>query len=234
MELSNLRGYSQGLARIVTIAALALAPIGAGCTSGELTGNTSEELRPSQHEALRTEQRRLWEEHVQWTRMVIVSFAAGLPDFEDAVSRLLQNQQDIGNSIKPFYGDAAGDQLTALLVVHITTAAEVLQAAKAGDADALADASRRWYENGDQIADFLSAANPTYWPRDAMRDAMRHHLDTTLAEASARLMGNWEADIAAYDAAREHVLMMADTLADGIAGQFPNQSAYDPSTVHEH
>ena len=51
--------------------------------------------------ALRTDMRKLWEDHITWTRMVIVDFAAGLPDLKAAELRLLRNQVDIGNAIKP-------------------------------------------------------------------------------------------------------------------------------------
>src|SRR5574342_1097614 len=218
MKFTNTRSHWKGYGRIAATAVLALTVLAAGCSS-DATGST----RPPQtREALRADMRKLWEEHVQWTRLVIVSFAAELPDFDAAVGRLLRNQDDIGNAIKPFYGEEAGNRLAALLRDHILIAAEVLQAAKTGDAGALDTASRRWYANGDEIADFLSAANPSHWPREEMRGAMREHLDTTLAEASARLVGNWDEDIAAYDTAREHMLMMADTLAAEIAAQFPD------------
>jgi hypothetical protein len=58
---------------------------------------------------------KLWEDHVTWTRVVIIGFAAGSPDLEPALARLLRNQVDIGNAVEPFYGAAAGNQLTRLL-----------------------------------------------------------------------------------------------------------------------
>jgi hypothetical protein len=74
---------------------------------------------------------KLWEDHITWTRMVIVDFAAGLPDLKTAETRLLRNQADIGNAIKPYYGTAAGNQLTELLRTHILEAVPVLVDAKA-------------------------------------------------------------------------------------------------------
>lgn len=171
--------------------------------------------------ALRTAMRALWEDHITWTRLYIVSVAADLPDKDATAQRLLRNQTDIGNAIKPFYGSAAGDRLTALLRDHILTAAELLAAAKAGDSTKVGGASKRWYANADEIAAFLSTANRRHWPLAEMKAMMRGHLDLTLEEATARLKGDWTADIAAYDKVHEQILEMADMLSMGIIRQFP-------------
>lgn len=170
--------------------------------------------------AFRAAMRELWEDHVVWTRQVIVAIIAGTPDTDAAVARLLRNQDDIGNAIKPFYGDAAGDQLTTLLREHIVVAGSLLTAAKTGDSDGFESAKAEWYRNGDDIARFLASANPN-WPLADMQAAMTGHLDTTLAEAVARLNGDWTADVIAYDAVHQHILHMADALSDGIIAQFP-------------
>ena len=166
--------------------------------------------------------RKLWEDHITWTRLAIVTFAEGSPGFPATAGRLLANQVDIGDSIKPYFGDAAGDHLTGLLHDHITIAVEVLQAAKAGDAAAFASARDRWYANADDIADFLSAANPRFWPAADMRTDMRAHLDQTLAEADAELHGQYAASVTAYEAVHTHILAMADMLSDGIIARFPS------------
>src|SRR5438045_5278235 len=116
--------------------------------------------------------RKLWEDHITWTRLFIVSAAADLPDKDATTQRLLQNQVDIGNAIKPIYGDAAGEKLTALLREHITTAAELVTAAKAQDTAKMGDAKTRWFANADAIAAFLSSANPKNWPSAEMTRMM--------------------------------------------------------------
>jgi hypothetical protein len=171
------------------------------------------------HDAMR----KLWEDHITWTRLVIVSLANDLPDTDPTVQRLLQNQDDIGDAVKPFYGDAAGEQLSALLRDHITIAAEIILAAKAGDVDAFNDAKTRWYANADDIAAFLHAANPNHWPLEEMQAMMREHLDLTLQEADAYLKGEHETSIAAYDEIHHQILHMADMLSDGIIKQFPKR-----------
>jgi hypothetical protein len=167
--------------------------------------------------------RKLWEEHVAWTRLYIISVAAGLPDQDVTAQRLLQNQVDIGNAIKPFYGNAAGDQLTALLKDHILIAADLLAAVKSGDTDKAKIDSQKWYANADDIAVFLSNANPKNWPVATMKTQMKMHLDLTLTEAADRLSGKYADDIKAYDLVENHILGMADVLSTGIIRQFPNQ-----------
>lgn len=169
--------------------------------------------------------RKLWEDHITWTRVYIIDVAAGLPETDATAQRLLQNQVDIGNAIKPFYGDQAGEQLTSLLKDHILTAAELLAAAKSGDTAKFNDANKRWYDNANQIADFLNKANPDNWPLSDVQSMMKSHLDLTLDEATARLKGNWEDDVAAYDKVHQEILEMADALAQGIMKQFPDQFA---------
>ncbi len=167
--------------------------------------------------------RKLWEDHVTWTRLYIVSALAGLPDADATAGRLLQNQDDIGNAVKPFYGEAAGNQLSALLRDHILIAAELLQAAKTGDTAGFEAANTRWYANADEIATLLNSANPDNWPLDEMKAMMKEHLDLTLAEASARLNSDWTADIGYYDQIHTQILGMADMLSMGIIDQFPKK-----------
>jgi hypothetical protein len=171
------------------------------------------------HDAMRT----LWEDHITWTRLTIVSFAAGLPDLPANQARLLENQTDIGTAVKPYYGRAAGNRLTALLEEHIRGAVAVLVAAKAGDQAQIKAATAAWYANGNEIADFLSKANPRHWPKREMRAMMKDHLDLTLREATHRLQGDFAADIRDYERIHAQILEMADMLSEGIIRQFPRR-----------
>jgi hypothetical protein len=171
--------------------------------------------------AFHDEMRRLWEDHVVWTRLAIISLTTDAPDTEATVGRLLRNQSDIGDAVKPFYGETAGEELTRLLREHILIAADLIAAARAGDAPAVADAQSRWAENADQIAAFLAAANPRSWELDEMKAMLHEHLRLTTDEALARLGGDWAADVAAYDEIHLQALEMADMLSNGIIRQFP-------------
>jgi hypothetical protein len=166
---------------------------------------------------------KLWTDHVIWTRLVIVDFFGKRPDLKPDLARLLRNQAEIGNAIKPYYGAAAGNKLSALLRTHIMQAVPVLTAAQNGDKAALKKALETWYANAHQIAAFLNNANPANWPAAATTKMMNTHLKLTTNEAVAHLTGQWRADIAAYDRVRAEILMMASTLADGIVKQFPNR-----------
>jgi len=167
--------------------------------------------------------RKLWEDHVTWTRLFIVSAAAGLPDKDATTQRLLQNQTDIGNAVAEFYGRDAGNKLTALLKDHILIAANIVTAAKAGDNAKVASENKRWRDNATDIAKFLSGANPKNWPTATLQNAMFMHLDQTLDEATHQLKGDYAASIKDYDRVVEHILGMADVLSNGIIKQFPSK-----------
>jgi hypothetical protein len=171
--------------------------------------------------ALRNDMRRLWEDHVTWTRLAIVSLTTDAPDTNATVARLLRNQTDIGNAVKPFYGAAAGRQLTALLRQHILIAADLIAAAKKGDQAEVTRQQARWTTNADQIATLLNKANPRFWKLAPLKAMLHEHLRLTTNEVVARLTQNWAADVRAYDKIHLQALHMADMLSSGIVKQFP-------------
>jgi hypothetical protein len=172
--------------------------------------------------ALYTAMAHLWAQHMEWTYATVVAFAEGSPALGPTLQRLLQNQADIGDAIRPFYGDKAGDRLTALLKTHIEEAVPVLTAAKAGDSAGLKASLDAWYANATEIGDFLASANPR-WRKSDMEEMMRTHITQTVAYASDALAGDYTKAIADYGVAEHHMQDMADMLADGIIRQFPKQ-----------
>jgi hypothetical protein len=175
------------------------------------------------HLELRNAMRMLWEEHIVYTRNFIISSLAGLEDAGPIAERLLRNQDDIGNAIKPVYGEEAGKKLSALLRDHFLIAADIVKAAKAGDNDGVGKGQERWKKNADEIAVFLGGANPKNWPVPTLKDLLYKHLDYTTTEVVSRLKKDWAADIQAYDKGHAHMLMFADALTDGILKQFPKK-----------
>jgi hypothetical protein len=187
-----------------------------------MNGTHSTELT-AKSVAFHADMRKLWEDHITWTRLAIISLEGNTPDTKATVARLLRNQADLGNAVKPYYGATAGKALTKLLREHILIAADLIAAAKAGDSAKVADAQERWTANADQISALLHGANPHNWPLAALKAEMHMHLKLTGDEAVAHLQGKWAADVAAYDKVHTHILHMSDLLADGIVAQFPNR-----------
>lgn len=172
--------------------------------------------------ALHEAERRLWMDHVSWTRNYIVSAIASQKDQNDVLERLLRNQDDIGNSIKPYYGEEAGKQLTTLLREHIQLAGQVLDAAKNNNSADLDKYNTLWYENADKIAVFLSSANPHYSEKE-LKNMLHQHLQFVTDQVVARLKNDWPADMKAYEKGEDHMVHFADILADGIIAQFPEK-----------
>jgi hypothetical protein len=171
---------------------------------------------------LRQDMRKLWTDHVVWTRDYIVAAVGDQPGGSAAADRLMKNQEDIGTAVAAYYGAPAGQQLTTLLKEHISIAVDLIKAAKAGNTSAQQAADAKWKKNGADIAAFLSKANPN-WPQATLAEMMNKHLSTTTDEVVARLKKDWAADVRAFDAVYDHILQMADALSDGIVKQFPNK-----------
>lgn len=178
----------------------------------------------SSTEPVRLALRKLWSDHVIWTREYIVAAVAGTPDADAAAGRLLRNQEDIGAAIAGYYGQPAGDALTDLLKQHIMIAVDLVAAAKSGDQTAFATHDARWTANAGQIAGFLAGANPN-WPETDVLDLLTLHLKLTKDEAVARLTGDWAADVKAFDDIFTEIMVLADALHDGIVAQFPERFA---------
>jgi hypothetical protein len=168
---------------------------------------------------LKSEMRKVWEEHSYWTRNVILCITDDLPGKESAIKRLLQNQVDIGDMIKPYYGKKNGEKLTELLITHIKTGEDVFYAMKSYGEDKLKEANKQWYTNGDEISEFLNGLNPN-WKLSAMKMMMSDHLKLTAIMVEYRLAENYEKDVEAYDNARAELLEMADMFSDVLVNEF--------------
>jgi hypothetical protein len=207
------------LAAIVVAGTLALTMTTQVAAAGAARGHDATVTRKAL--TFHDDMRALWQAHGTWTERAIVDFVGGLPDTQLVVNRLLRNQTQIGNAVKPFYGRKAGNQLTDLLKAHINDAVAVLSAAKSGDDSAIATAKAAFYKNGDDVAAFLHAANPRHWSLKDMKTMMRVHLDQVVGLAVDQLQGDYTAAVRLYDTYIDHLLDMADMLSSGIIEQFP-------------
>lgn len=166
--------------------------------------------------------RMLWEQHIIWTRLAIISMVFDLPDVELVTNRLLRNPNDFAEAFLPFYGPAAASRFAELLRQHLVLAAQLVNQAKAGDNVAAAETERIWYDNAREIAAFLASINP-YWSRQEWENMYFNHLRLVKAEAVDMLNKNYLAGINLYDEMERQALMMADVMTSGIIRQFPER-----------
>jgi hypothetical protein len=195
-----------------------------------ISGNSFAQMKmkPSQNSSiaskkhLQTEMRELWAEHILWTRNVVLCLVDNLPGRKQSVKRLLQNQVDIGNIYKPYYGNVIGEKLTTLLLAHINISEEVINAAKLGNKIALDKANLKWFANGNEIVVFLNKINPQQRLAD-LKTMMDNHLKWTTDMVNCRIKKDYDTDIIAYDKVNKEILSMADMLSEAIIKQFPKQ-----------
>lgn len=177
------------------------------------------EMSPTE-ELLSNYMRLLWEQHVYWTRLVIISMVFDLPDVELVTNRLLRNPQDFEAALSSFYGENNAARFAELLTNHLIIAGELIQAAKEKNNAAVIDARSRWYDNADEIAIFLNNINP-YWTLTKWQGLLYDHLAMTEEEVQHFLSKNYEESIFVFENIEQEALEMADTMTQGIVRQFP-------------
>jgi len=163
--------------------------------------------------------RRLWHQHVLWTRLFIISVAHDLGDLDLTTKRLLRNPADFAEVLEPCYGAEAADKFKDLFTQHLEIGGDLVKAAKKGDMKTVMKKEKEWYKNADEIAEFLPSINPC-WTFEEWQKMMYDHLRMTENEAVQRLHGKFAKDIAQYDEIEDEAMMMADVMSSGVIRQF--------------
>lgn len=164
--------------------------------------------------------RKLWNDHVFWTRNYIISAAGELGDINDVLERLMFNQDEIGMFFAKFYGENIGLEISNVLKEHIQGAGNIIDSVKKDNKEDTELFIKQWYENANLIADYLYKLNSNNWDKIVLREAMKKHLDDTLNEAVHRLNKEYSLDIQDYDNIVNHINIMADVFSQGIIDQF--------------
>ena len=162
-----------------------------------------------------------WEQHIMWTRMLLISIAENLKDLDATQARLLRNPKDIANIFMQYYGINIANQIERLLTEHLVIGKKLIVALKNKDQKEANELNRKWYQNADEMAEFFSKINPFY-SKEEVRKMFYEHLKLTSDEVEARLRGDYVADINAYDVVQKEILKMSSFFVRGIVMQFPN------------
>ena len=191
-------------------------------TIKQSNSNSSDYLKPPMIFSLICNMRKAWEQHVYWTRMLLISIAERLKDQDAVTARLLQNPKDIANIFANFYNADTAYAIEQLLTEHLQIGADLITALRDGKTAKAENLKRKWYANADKMADAFSGINP-YYNRDEVRKMLYTHLDLTTKEVAMRLAGNYPEDIKAFDEVEQEALSMADYFSSGIIRQFPQK-----------
>lgn len=163
----------------------------------------------------------VWEQHIMWTRMLLISIAENLNDLEATKSRLLENPKDIANVFRRYYGNDIAKTIQELLTEHLVIGGDLMVALKKGNQKLATELNTKWYKNADDMANAFSSINPFY-PKEEVRNMLYEHLKLTTNEVNARLRQDYRADIQAYDMVQKEILEMSQFFVNGIVKQFPN------------
>lgn len=163
----------------------------------------------------------VWEQHIMWTRMLLISITENLKDLEATQARLLRNPKDIADVFRRFYGNAVANRIQQLLTEHLTIGKDLIVALKNKSQEEAKRLNTKWYQNADEMAEAFSSIN-LFYPREEIRNMLYEHLRLTTNEVNNRLQGNYAEDINSYDMVQKEILRMSQFFVNGIVRQFQN------------
>lgn len=168
---------------------------------------------------LKEEMRKTWEQHVFWTRLLIVSIIEHLKDEPETTERLLRNATDLSNLYKPYYGSSIAKIISDLITEHLVIADKLVHAIINKNDGEAKNLNIEWYKNADKISEALSGINP-YYDKNELRKMLYTHLDLTKEEVTDRINHNYKKEIETFDNVEKEAIMMADYFNNGINKQF--------------
>lgn len=162
--------------------------------------------------------RKLWNDHIVWTRQYIISEMGASADKDAIFTRLRQNSKDISKAMKDQYPSMDEATLSTLLdstVLTMTTLVFQTNVGSGNNGGSDAYTTKEvLMKHLDRLAVFLNTANPG-WSLPELKLMLQGYLNETHNEILARKNKIWDADIAAYDRLNNHVMKLADAFASG-------------------
>ena len=167
--------------------------------------------------------RDLWVDHIFWVRNVsLAAINNNDAAMKAAEQQAVANATSIAASIEPFYGAAAKEAFFKLLAGHYGAVKAYLVATVGDNTSAQASATQSITSNAEEIAVFLSKANP-YLPKDALYSVLLAHGGHHIQQIQELKARNYAAEAKTWDDMKSHVYQIADATADALAKQFPKQ-----------
>ncbi len=153
----------------------------------------------------------VWQEHIMWTRLLLISIAEDLKDLEATQTCLLKNPKDIADVFRPYYRNLIANEIEKLLTEHLVIGKDLIVALKNNNQEQANLLNTKWYQNADRMAEAFNSINP-YYPKEEIQSMLYEHLRLTTIEVNARLKGDYVADINAYDMVQNEILKMSSFL----------------------
>jgi hypothetical protein len=140
-----------------------------------------------------------------------------------AEDQVVANAHSFGHAIEPFYGASAGGALFKLLAGHYGAIRAYLVATAAGDTAGIAAATQSLTSNAEDIAVFLSDANPNL-PKDAVLGLLLAHGGHHIQQVQELKANDYAAEAKTWETMKDHIYVIADAMSTALGKQFAKKS----------
>jgi hypothetical protein len=168
--------------------------------------------------------RDLWLGHIFLIQHVVLFNAKSDPAAREAADKqVLANAKQIASTFTPYYGEARSEKLFALLAGHYAAVKEYSEATVAENKSQQDAALARLGSNADDIDVFFNGVNPHYLPKGTVRGLIEAHGAHHVLQINQYKKKEYAELEETWSMMRQHVYLIADTLATALAKQFPDK-----------
>jgi len=206
----------------LSMAVLVLALV--GLVGYEFESQAVGAVNPIRVAEMKQDLRDLWLGHIFLIQHVVLFNAKSDPAAREAADKqVLANAKQIANTFTPYYGEARAEKLFTLLAGHYASVKEYSEATVAESKSQQDAALARMASNAEDIDAFFNGVNPHYLPKGTIRGLIEAHGAHHVLQINQYKKKEYAELEETWSMMRQHVYLIADTLATALAKQFPDK-----------
>ena len=193
-----------------------------GLVGYDYESRAGENVNPARVAEMQKTLRDLWLGHIFMIQhAVLYNVTHDLAERDAADKQVLANAKQIAKAFAPFYGASRSEKLYTLLASHYASVKEYSEATIAESTPQQDAALARMASNAEDLDLFFNGVNPHHLSKGTVRGLIAAHSAHHVLQINQYKKKEYAKLEETWSTMRQHVYLIADTLATALAKQFP-------------